>query len=72
MKLEEELKTARDNYYLQVADVLRANPHKSYDAITAEYGFTAWAIKMAVKVGKVARPCGRKSPAYNVKTKLSN
>ena len=71
MKLEEELKTARDNYYLQVADVLRANPHKSYDAITAECGFTAWAIKMAVKVGKVARPSGRKSPAYKAKTKLS-
>jgi hypothetical protein len=62
--LPERLRDAREKHYKEVADIIASNPDKSYGVLMVENGFTSWAIKKAVKIGGISRPCGRRSPAY--------
>ena len=62
--LAERLRDAREKYYADIAAIIAANPEKSYGLLMAEHGLTSWAVKRAVKLHHLKRPCGRRSPAY--------
>jgi hypothetical protein len=51
----------RNDFYARVAAIIRDNPRKTYETLTAEYGFTPWTIKMAVKLNEIKRTRGRKA-----------
>ena len=62
--LGDRLKDARNRYYGDVASIIEGNPLKSYRLLMEEYGLTSWAIKRAIKLSGITRPCGQRSPAY--------
>ena len=62
--LTDRLRQAREEYYVDIAAIIAANPEKSYQLLMAEHGLTSWAVKRAVKLHGIKRPCGRRSPAY--------
>ena len=62
--LFDRLREAREKYYADIAAIIAANPEKSYGLLMAEHGLTSWAVKRAVKLHDIKRPCGRRSPAY--------
>jgi hypothetical protein len=53
----------RCDFYAGVAAIIRDNPSKTYETLMAEYGFTPWTIKMAVRLNEIKRARGRKVSA---------
>lgn len=53
----------RNNSYEKIAAIIRGNPDMTYGQLQAEYHWTLWTIKMAVKLNDIKRTRGRKTAA---------